>query len=151
MANTGDTGNGATLQFAANMGFGTATSAMTATVITQGAQTIGTVDVSTLATTGFMQYIPSDLADAAECTATFKWLTTVNTAVSMNCVIPGSAGTVVLTYPVRSESTNVANITGTGFITSFTPPQFANGELQMGQISWKYDGDTDPAYTGVSA
>lgn len=148
MALTGDTGNGATLQFAANMGFGTATSTMTCTTISQGARTVGTIDVSTLATTGFKQFIPDDLADAAECTATFKWLTTTAATVSMNCVIPASAGTVLLTYPMRSGETTAASISGTAFITSFTPPTMANGTLQEGQISWKYDGDTDPSFTG---
>lgn len=150
MALTGDTGNGATLTFAANMGFGSATTSLTAITITQGEQSVGAVDVSTLATSGQMESIPSDLSELGECSATFKWLTTAGPNVAMNASLPAAAGSIVLTYPARTGETTAANITGTGFLTGFTPPSFANGELQVGEIKWKYDGDSGPTYTGAS-
>ena len=148
MALTGDTGNGATLTFAANMGFGTATTSMTCITISQGEQTVAVVDVTTLATTDCEESIPGDLRSVAESSAEFKWLTTTVATTANNCSLPGAAGAVVLTAPIRSGETTAASFTGTGFVTGFTPPSFANNELQKGAIKWKYDGDTGPAFTG---
>ncbi len=145
MALTGDTGNGATLVFAAGMGFGTATTSLSVISITQGEETVGTVDVSTLATTDCMESIPSDLREVGESSASFKWITTANAA-----TLPGAAGTVTITWPIRSNETTAASYTGTGFITGWTPPSFQNGELQTGEIKWKWDGDTGPTYTKAS-
>lgn len=148
MALTGDTGNGATLTFAANMGFGTATTSMHCITINQGEQTIKNVDVSVLATTDCEETIPGDLRSVAESTATYKWLTTTQATIANYCSLPAAAGAIVLTSPLRSGETTAAAFTGTGFINGFTPPSFANGELQTGSIKWKYDGDTGPAFTG---
>lgn len=150
MALTGDTGNGATLAFAANMGFGTQTTAVQVIEITQGEQSVGVVDVSTLATTDCMESIPSDLREVAESSVRFKWLTSAATSVAQNVSLPGGAGTITLTYPTRSGETQAATYVGTGFITGLTPPSLANGELQTGELKFKYDGDTGPTYTGAS-
>lgn len=145
MALTGDTGNGATLVFAANMGFGTATTALAYIDISPGEETVEPVDVSTLATTDAMESIPSDLRDVSESSASFKWITT-----TAALTLPGAAGTVTLTWPSRSGETQAATYIGTGYITGWTPPKFANGELQAGEIKWKWDGDTGPTYTKAS-
>ena len=151
MALTGDTGNGATLTFAANMGFGSTTTSMSMAIdITPGEQSIGIVDVSTLATSGVMETIPSDLAEFAESSARVKWLTSAASTVAMNASLPASAGSVVLTYPLRTGETTAANFTGTAFVVGHTLPSFANGQLQTGEVKWKYDGDTGPTYTGAS-
>lgn len=150
MALTGDTGNGTTVTLAANMGFGTATTALTPIDITQGEQTIGVVNVSTLATSGVEENIPSDLAMFAESSANFKWLTSAASTVAMNASLPASAGTVLLTYPLRTGETTAATYSGTAFVTGHTPPSMANGQLQVGNLKWKYDGDTGPTYTGAS-
>jgi hypothetical protein len=148
MAISGDTGNGATLTFAANMGFGTATTSLSMAIdITQGEQTVGVIDTSTLSTAGSMESIPSDLAEFAESSANFKWLTSAASTVAMNAVLPASAGTVLLTYPIRTGETTAATYSGTGYITGHTPPSLANGQLQTGSVKWKYDGDTEPTYT----
>lgn len=152
MALTGDTGNGATLLFTpagtVSMGFGASSASMVCTTITQGEQSVGVIDVSTLATTDCMESIPSDLRDVAEYSASFKWLTTTAATVACQASLPAAAGTILLTYPTRTGETTAATITGTGFITGITPPSFANGELQMGEIKWKYDGDTGPTFSG---
>lgn len=150
MALTGDTGNGATLTFAGNMGFGTQTTSVQAITIAQGKQSVAVVDVSTLATTDCMESIPSDLRAVEESTVTFKWLTSAATSVAQNVNLPGGAGTITLTYPARSGETTAATYTGTGFITGLTPPTLQNGELQTGELTFKYDGDTGPTYTGAS-
>lgn len=151
MALTGDTGNGATITFAANMGFGTATTSLSMAIdVTQGEQSIGIIDVSTLATSGVMESIPGDLAEFAESSANIKWLTSAASTVAMNASLPASAGTILLTYPARTGETTAATYSGTGFVTGHTPPALANGQLQVGNVKWKYDGDTGPTYTGAS-
>jgi len=151
MALTGDTGNGATLTFAANMGFGTATTSLSMAIdITQGEQSIGDVNVSTLATSGVEENIPSDLAQFSESSARIKWLTSAASTVAMNASLPASAGTVLITYPLRTGETTAASFSGTAYVKGHTPPAFANGQLQTGEVKWKYDGDTGPTYTGAS-
>ena len=149
MALTGDTGNGTTLTFSANMGFGASSATMDCINITQGQHTVGVVDVSTLATTDAMESIPSDLRELGECTATFRFMTTTVATAAVDAALPGVAGSIVLTYPSRvGDTTSAANITGSGFVTGYTPPAMANGELQVGEVTWKYDGETGPTFTG---
>lgn len=150
MALTGDTGNGATLTFAASMGFGTATTSLTVISITPGEETVGTVDVSTLATTDAMESIPSDLREIGEASATVKFLTQTASTVAGFPGLPAAAGSITLTFPTRSGETTAATYVGTGFITGFTPPSLQNGELQAAEIKWKYDGDTGPTFTEAS-
>lgn len=151
MALTGDTGNGATITFAANMGFGTTTTSLSMAIdLTQGEQSIGIIDVSTLATSGVRESIPSDLAEFAESSANVKWLTSAAATVAMNANLPAVAGSIVITYPARTGETTPANFTGTGFLTGHTLPSLANGQLQTGSLKWKYDGDSGPTYTGAS-
>jgi hypothetical protein len=146
----GDTGNGATLTFAANMGFGSTTTSLTCTTITPGDETVDVIDASTLATTDCMESIPSDLRAVAEASATFKFLTSHGTGVAQYSVLPAAAGTVTLTFPTRTGETTAASYAGTAFITKIKLPTLANGQLQEGEISWKYDGDTGPTYTKAS-
>lgn len=142
MAITGDTGNGATLALALFDGTTAITAALEVISITPAAITVGKVDASTLATTGHRESIPGDLADSGDSTATFKWLTSATPP-----TLPSPAGTITLTFPMRTGETTAATHTGTGFITSLTPPTFENGVLQVGTIAWQWDGDTGPSLT----
>lgn len=150
MAISGDTGNGATLTFAANMGFGTATTSMICTTIDPGGYTRGGVEASTLATTGAEESIPTDLHKPKNGKATIKWLTTAGTNAMYADPTSAGVGSIVITWPTRTGETTAANYTGTGFITDLTLPTFANGQLQEGQVEWQYDGDTGPSYTGAT-
>lgn len=145
MALTGDTGNGATIVFSGNMGFGTATTSLQIINVSQGEESVAVIDVSTLATTDAMESIPSDLREIAESSATFKFITTAPVV-----DLPAAAGTITITWPIRTGETTAATYAGTGFITGFTPPSLANGELQTGEIKWKWDGDTGPTFTIAS-
>lgn len=145
MALTGDTGNGATLTLALFTGTTAITAALDVISISPGNMTVSPIDVSTLATTGFMEKIPGDLADIGESTATFKWLTGVAVP-----TLPSAAGTCTLTFPLRTGETTAATMTGTGFITGVQVPSMENGALQVGTITWQWDGDTGPSNT-VSA
>jgi hypothetical protein len=142
MALTGDTGNGATLSLAIFNGTTAITASLDVISISPGEITVASVDVSTLGTSGIMEKIPSDLADVGESTATFKWLTS-----GAKPTLPSAAGTFAITFPLRSGESTAATMTGTGFLTRLKAPDFANGELQVGEISWQWDGDVGPTLT----
>jgi hypothetical protein len=142
MALTGDTGNGATLTLAIFNGTTALTAALDVISITPGAITVAPIDVSTLATSTVMEHIPGDLASVGESSATYKWLTSATVP-----TLPSAAGTCTLTFPLRSGETTAATMTGTGFITSVQAPAMENGTLQVGQISWQWDGETGPSFT----
>lgn len=144
MALTGDSGNGATLTLALFNGTSAITASLDPITITPGEITLGSIDSSTLATSGFMEKIPSDLADIGESSADFKWITT-----GAKPTVPSAAGTCTITWPLRSGETAAATMTGTGFITGLQSPTFANGQLQVGTIKWQWDGDTGPSMTAA--
>lgn len=139
---TGDTGNGATLSLAIFNGTSAITASLDIISISPGEVTVASVDVSTLATTGVMEKIPSDLADVGESTATFKWLTA-----GAKPTLPSAAGTFTITFPLRSGESTAATMTGTGFLTRLKAPEFQNGQLQVGELSWQWDGDVGPTLT----
>lgn len=146
MAVSGDTGNGATLTFAANMGFGTATTSMVCTSIEPGGWSRSGVDASDLGTTGFEESIVGDLAKAKNGKAKFKYLTKPTTEANFADPTGAVAGSIVITWPARTGETTPANYTGTAFIVDMTLPTMENGVLQEGEIEWQYDGDTGPAF-----
>jgi hypothetical protein len=145
MAVTGDTGNGATLTLALFDGTTAITTALDVISITPAAITVGKIDASTLGTSGHREYFPDDLSDSGENTATFKYI-----AEGTKPTLPSAAGTCTITMPLKAPSTTAGTITGTGFITSFTPPSLENGALQVGTISWAWDGDTGPTITAAT-
>ena len=142
---TGDTGNGATLTLALANGTTAITAALDVISISPGEITVASVDVSTLATTGFMEMIPSDLASVGESSATFKWITT-----GAKPTLPSAAGTCTITFPLRSGESTAATMSGTGYLTRIKAPDFANGELQVGEVSWQWDGDVGPTLTAAT-
>ena len=95
---TGDTGNGATLTLALFNGTTAITASLDVISITPGEITVGTIDSSTLATSGFMEKIPSDLADIGESSADFKWI-----SAGTKPTLPSSAGTCTITWPLQTE------------------------------------------------
>jgi len=141
---TGDTGNGATLTLALFNGTTAITASLDVISITPGEITVGTIDSSTLATSGFMEKIPSDLADIGESSADFKWV-----AAGSKPTLPSSAGTCTITWPLQTGQTTAATMTGTGFLTGLQAPTFQHGELQVGTVKWQWDGDVGPSLTGA--
>lgn len=146
MAVAGDTGNGATLTFAANMGFGTATTSMCCISVEPGGFSRGSVDASDLCTVGVEESIPTDLAKPKNGKAKFKFLTKPTTEANYADLTAAAPGAIVITWPIRTGETTAANYTGTAFITDMTLPTFENGKLQEGSLEWMYDGDTGPAF-----
>lgn len=137
MALTGDTGNLATL---------TLPGAYSVAIISinQGAAVLAPVDATVLATVTDQELIPGDIVVHGENTATFKWVGTVAKPTL------GTVGTCTVTKPLTGALTNAATYSGTGMITSWKPPDLANGQLMVGEVKWVYDGDTGPTLTVAS-
>jgi len=142
MANTGGVGNGATLTLALFNGTTAITASLDVMSISPGEITVSPVNVTTLATTGFEQHIPTRLASIGESSAEFKWITT-----GTKPTLPSAAGTCTITWPLRAGETTAAVMTGTGFLTGFQPPTFQNGQLQVGTMKWQWDGNVGPTLT----
>jgi hypothetical protein len=140
MALVGDTGNLATFTLTTQ----TAVASLAITKISIGEITLDMLDVSTLATTGFMEEIPSDLQKAPEVTIDY-----VFNASATNIAITGLVDTATITLPLGSGQTTTTRATfaGTGVVVAVKIPDFANGEVNMGQAKIKFDGDTGPTYS----
>lgn len=136
-----DTGNGATLT---RSGF-----TVDITSISIGNQSIGTVDTSLLATTGFMTKIAEDLVDAGALTVEFNFDTS---DAGEWPTVGGAAVSTTVTFPIH-DSGNATNATvvGTAILTDFKPPDFNNNELQKASATFTWDGETGPTWTVESA
>jgi hypothetical protein len=86
-----------------------------------------------------------DLKDAGAVTIEYE-----KDAADGEPTIGGAAASGVVTYPLQSGESTAANITGTGWITSYTPPSFKNNELQLASVTFTYDGETGPTETASS-
>lgn len=145
MANTGGTGHGATLTLALFSGTTAITAALDPISIEIGEFTVPVVNVSTLGTTQFEEHIPGDLAEIAQSSATYKFLTK-----SVLPTLPSGAGTCSVTFPLRAGESTAAVITGTGFLTRSKAPNMEKNTLQVGEVSWQWDGDVGPTFTPAS-
>lgn len=140
MANVGDTGNGATFTLTTQ----TAAASLKVDKISIGEITLPMLDVSTLSTITFKEYIPGDLAEPPELTIDFVHSQSA-TAIS----ITGLVDTATITFPVGSSQTTTTGATfaGSGVVTAVKHPDLENGAVNKGQIKFKMDGDTGPTYT----
>ena len=140
MALTGDTGNGATFTLTTQ----TAVASLKIDKISIGEITLDMLDVSVLATTGFMEEIASDLQKAPEVTIDYVWSQSAT-----NIAITGLVDTALITFPVgpAQTTTTAATFTGTAVVRAIKLPDMANGSVMKGQAKIKYDGDTGPSYT----
>ena len=131
-----DTGNAATITFA--------TSSFTAsfTDLDPGELTKEDLDTSHLGTTGQKTYKATDLVEPGELTATFFF--------DSSDSLPGlgTSETVTVTFP--NNGTTAATIAGTGYIKRIKYPPLRNGELQQAELTVKWDGLTDAAFTAES-
>jgi hypothetical protein len=132
-----DTGNGATLT---RSGF-----VVSVVSISIGNQTVGTIDTSLLADTGFMTKISEDLVDAGTVTVEYQF----DSATAGNFpTVGGDAVSTVVTFP--NNGTTAANLTGTAIITDFKAPDLNNNELQLCSVTFTWDGETGPTFTAES-
>ena len=64
--------------------------------------------------------------------------------------LSGDAGTVTLTFPLKSGQTTAATLSGTGFLTRAAVTELNNTAKTMGEITVQWDGKTGPTYTAGS-
>lgn len=137
MALNADVGNGATLTLSEE------TTSYAVVSITPGSRTIESLEVSTLATTGDKEYIPTELKETPEGTAEILFYA------HQTPPVVGDTHTITVSFPVgpAQTTTNKATLAGTGFITSFEFPELVNDQVMRATIGWKLDGDTGPTFT----
>lgn len=135
-----DTGNGATITFSTYAG------SLKIIEMDLGERGIEDLDVSTLATIGDMEVIPSDLRSTNEVRLVVQWDTGETPPVP-----GGAAETVTITFPLRTGEGTAANLAGTAYFKTVKFPVLANGTVQQGEITIKYDGATGPTYTASVA
>jgi len=107
--------------------------------ITPGSQTIDTIDISDLATTGHAEKLAADLIDAGEAAIRFQFDPTQTFP-----TVGGVAASLTLTWPTQNTS---ATYIGTAILTSFEYPALALSTLQEGTASFTFDGVTGPTWT----
>jgi|SRR6056297_485492 len=136
-----DTGHGATLTLATTGAVGAIRSMTLPEIVMEK------IETTVLGTTDFMEYMPGDLSDPGELTATILF-----DAEDDDLPSRGVAETVTVTFPVHtSGNTTNATLAGTGFITSVKMPDMATNELQVMELTIAFDGLTGPAFTAESA
>lgn len=136
MATNGDTGQLWTF------GLGTQAISLLVTQINCGKWSVAVLDVSTLATTEFMEKLASDLKDAGTFTVDFLWKTSTTAP-----VVATTPETLTITAAQMTGDTAAATLAGTGFVQDITWPTAALGAVNKGQITCCWNGDTGPTYT----
>jgi len=110
-----------------------------------GNQTLPTVNISTLATTNYEQYIPGDLSESGQVTLECQFDSEADQ------IALGAVDTLTITLPLTGTGTSNATWVGTGFITDYKPPGFVKNELQTHTITFQFDGGansgTAPTFT----
>ena len=112
---------------------------------------IDDLEKSTLDTTGYKEYVPSDLVEPGEVQITALFPTsftipTVAATVTETCTITFPLRKVASTTTTSNETT-AANIAGSGYFKSFNFPNLQLGTLQECTFIFKYDGVTGPTFT----
>lgn len=134
MANTGI---GATIVFT-----GGVSSSLVARDIGPVVVNVDDLDDTSLASTGYMETVPDDLASiervAVESFAEngTNWIGNLKTI----C-------TVTITYALAAGETTPAQIAGSGYIAQASEPQHSIGQRPMRNLEIKFDGKTGPTYT----
>ena len=135
-----DTGNSATLTLG--------TSGFTGSIIEIGGseETRAALENSHLGTTVHKTYTPDDLIEPGEFTGRYY----VDGAVSSHPSLTAAAETATITYPLKSGQSSPATLVGTGFFIRKKHQDVKNGELMVGEFTFKWDGETSPTYTAGS-
>lgn len=132
-----DTGHGATLTLSGN------TNSFQIVSINPGGESVESIDVTHLGTTTSKEYIPGDVLETPEGSATVLF------NVTTDLPLPASTHTITVTFPVGPDqtTTNKATLVGTGFIMARVYPELVTDTVQEAEINWKLDGGTGPTFT----
>ena len=100
------------------------------------------LDDTSLASTGFMESAPDDLASIERVTIEgfaengTHWIGNLKTL----C-------TLTITYALGPNDTTPASITGSGYIAQVSEPQHSISQRPLRSLEFKFDGKTGPTYT----
>lgn len=97
--------------------------------------TIGTFEISSLATTGYKELKKQDLADNPKVTVECYHIG--------NAFTLGATGTFTITWPAAGS------VAGTAIVTNIKYPDAENGSAMMCSYEITFDGVTGPAYTAA--
>jgi len=124
-----DTGNGATLVLSA----GSFTTAMDIVSISPGSESVESLDVTTLASTGYKEYVPGDLKESPEITAEVLFNSKIGLPEA------GTTHVVTITWPDQdiATATTGATLVGKGFIMSTEYPELVSDTVQRSNITIK--------------
>lgn len=101
------------------------------------------INKSSLATTGFEEYIPGDLEEPGEVEIECQF----DPGVSGTVPARGTVETVTITYPVKSGQSSGGTVAGTAFIRKVSLPELRNNLLMAIKVLVAWDGVTGPTYT----
>jgi hypothetical protein len=124
-----DTGTGATLTLAETGSIGVIQS------MTLPEFALEALDVSSLASTVWMEMIPSDLADPGEIVATVLF----DGATAVDLTSMGEQELITVTFPKVDPTNTAATLTATGFVKGYTLPEL-NNEIQTAEVTIQLDG-----------
>lgn len=148
-------GNGAT--FAVTFASGTA---FACTIIEGNAPTLTVADINdtNLGTTNCAESFQGSLVNPGEFTATIEFTPTssfnyaTHISVASTGLLRRGPGASTLSFPATtSGNTTKSTLTGSGFFTRFSLPQLQSDGKMVSQITFKYDGKTEPAFTHEAA
>jgi len=122
-----DTGNGATLVLSA----GSFTTAMDIVSISPGSESVESLDVTTLASTGYKEYIPGDLKESPEISAEVLFDATLGLPEA------GTTHLVTVTWPKIVATATAATLVGKGFVMSTEYPELVSDTVQRSNITIK--------------
>jgi len=137
MPNNADTGNTGTLTF------GTSGLTVNYKQVGEHEETREKLECSHLGTTGYKEYVPSDLVEPGEFEVEFYFDGALNSLPA----ITGAAETITKSFPLAASQSVRATVVGTGFFIGRVFPAMANGTLMMAKGKVAFDGFTGPTYT----
>lgn len=126
-----DTGNGAKLTLTA--GAWTTTTVLDIVSISPGSESVESLDVTTLASTGYKEYIPGDLKESPEITAEILFDSKIGLPEA------GTTHVVTITWPDQdiATATTGATLVGKGFVMSTEYPELVSDTVQRSNITIK--------------
>jgi len=143
MAYLGDTGQGAVLKLSGS------TIAMIRSM-TLPEWALEKIDASTLDSTGFMKYVPGDLADPGELVAELVFDPADDIP-----VLGGCGEMLLLEWPINpcrdgTPHNTPATLSGSAFVSNINYGNLALNELNTLTITFTFNGEVTPAYTTES-
>ncbi len=103
------------------------------------------VKTSYMATSSVDAYMPGDLRDHQPITVKVLFQGT------QGLPAMGTVETITVTFPIPGGgAVSAATIAGTGFIMGVKYPPLRTNELQIGEITFTFDGGTGPTWTAAA-